>query len=225
MTASDSGPQRPRRPRERLTGPQRETQLLDMAEMLFSEHGYEGVTVDNIAQAAGVSRAIVYQHHGTKDQVFIACVRRARAQFEAAILEKVATPSDDWRSRIEAGGAVYLDLVATNPQRWGLLFTTSASLRGDLADELTALRKGTITAIANSLRPYAPDVRREALMAISYALSGIGEQLCRWWLSNPRISRTRVLAYYTAAVEGAINGILATPHVRPAAPSSTTPGR
>lgn len=202
----------PGRPKRiRLTARQREEQLLDVAEELFTEHGYEGVSLEDIARGANVTRPIVYQHYGSKDGVFLGCVRRARTQFEHTILERVNAASDELHDQISAGSSAYFDLIESNPHRFALLFTTSASLRGELADELTTLRAGTIDAIAALARRQRPDLKPEAAAAFAYAVSGIGEQLGRWWLTKPSMTKRRVLTYYTAAVEGTVASILSLP--------------
>lgn len=200
--------------RVRLSAEQRESQLLDTAEKLFTEHGYEGVTMEDIARAAGVSRPIVYQHMGTKDGAFIACVRRAREQFEEALVASISPGLGDLSAQIQAGGDVYFDLIANDRQRWSLLFTTSASLEGHLADQLSSLRAGTVAAIAVAVRQYAPDASKEATDAFAHIMSGIGEQLGRWWLANPKLSRKRVMSYYVTSIEGAAHAVLALPHAQ-----------
>ncbi|MFW0788073.1 TetR/AcrR family transcriptional regulator [Gordonia sp. CPCC 205333] len=198
--------------RVRLTAAKREAQLLDIAEETFSKFGYEGTTIDKIAKASGVSRAMVYQHHGTKDEIFLACVRRARTLFEQALIEKIGVPSTDWDAKIEAGGRVYFELIAENPQRWRLLFATSAGVGGHLADELVQLRAHTVKMTAGALRGYFPDAEGETLIALASVLSGAAEQLGRWWITDPQVSESRVLSYYVAAARGALFEMLGLPH-------------
>ena len=64
--------------RRRLTGAERAEQVLDVAEELLTAKGYDRTSIEDIAQAAGVSRPIVYGHHGSKEGVYLACMARAR---------------------------------------------------------------------------------------------------------------------------------------------------
>ncbi|WP_328400679.1 TetR/AcrR family transcriptional regulator [Nocardia sp. NBC_00403] len=192
--------------RVRMSAAEREQQLLDVAEVLFTERGYEGVSVDEIARVAGVTRPIVYQHHGSKEGIFLACVYRARAQFEQSLVAgvtEVVEAGRNLRAIAAAGGAPYFDLIVSNPQRWALLFTTSANLEGTLAEQLGQLRHSTIVQVGQLVRPLVGVVGEDDLMAFSYAASGIAEQLGRWWLRNPQIPRERVLALYADLVVGA----------------------
>src|SRR5260221_5027889 len=72
----------------------RNNQLLDLAEELLVEHGYAGFSIDDLCRSAGVSRPIVYEHFGSKDGIYLACVRRIRAEFEAAVLNASAGSPD-----------------------------------------------------------------------------------------------------------------------------------
>jgi AcrR family transcriptional regulator len=53
-----------------------ERAMLDAAERLFSDHGFEIVSVRDIARAAGVSHALVHRYLGSKDEIYRAVMRR-----------------------------------------------------------------------------------------------------------------------------------------------------
>ncbi|GAA4658626.1 TetR/AcrR family transcriptional regulator [Gordonia humi] len=194
-----------------MTAQQRQSQLLDIAERLFTEHGYEGVTMEDIAREAGITRPIVYRHLESREDAFLSCVRRARRQFEQSILDSATLPLDDLTARITAAGRSYLDMIEVDPQRWRLLFATSSGIDGYLVDQLAAMRAQTVEVIATAIRPYASGAAEESVEAFAYMVSGIGEQLGRWWLVRPEVSRDRVLAYYVAAIGGAAQATLELP--------------
>jgi AcrR family transcriptional regulator len=198
----------PQRTRIRLSAAEREQQLLDVAEQLFTDHGYEGVALDDISRAAGVSRPIVYQHHGSKEGIFLACVRRARQQFRSRVAESIAAAGPTLGDHIDAGGAPYFDLIEHEPRRWALLFTTSASLNGDLSEALVDLRFNSVIEISAATRRFAPDALTDDLIAFSLAVSGIGEQLGRWWLRRPDVPRADVLRRYRTLIIGAGQALL-----------------
>src|SRR5690348_12401605 len=50
-----------RAPRARMTGTQRRHQLIEVARGLFAERGFEGTSIEEIAQRAGVSKPVVYE--------------------------------------------------------------------------------------------------------------------------------------------------------------------
>ncbi|GLU50279.1 TetR/AcrR family transcriptional regulator [Nocardiopsis ansamitocini] len=193
MTQQSTDPPR----RTRLSREARGTQLLDVAEALFAERGFEGVSMEDIARTAGVTRPMVYVHHGTKDQIFLACARRARAELDAAISdpEALAQAGASVDEVIERAGTVFFAILERDPRRWLVLFNPSASLSEDLAAELRAMRDRTIARIARMTSPFAPfDDDRNT--AFAYAISGVGEQLGRWWIANPDVPVSQVVGYY-----------------------------
>ena len=54
----------------RIPGEERRIQILEAARSVCAEKGFAGTTLDDIAQEAGISRALVVQHFGTKDGVY-----------------------------------------------------------------------------------------------------------------------------------------------------------
>jgi AcrR family transcriptional regulator len=62
------GSARPRR--TRMTGAERREQLLGVARELFAERGYEATSIEEIAERAGVSKPVVYEHFGAKGKIY-----------------------------------------------------------------------------------------------------------------------------------------------------------
>lgn len=195
-------------PKTRLSAAARRTQLLDLAEDLFTDRGYEGVSIEDVARAADVTRPVVYQHFDGKEALFIACVRRARDQFESDLAEAVGSAIGDLPDLIEAGGRVFFEVLARDPRRWALLFATSSSIDGKLSEQLSALRVQTIASIADLCRPFAPNVPEDDLAALAHAISGIGEQLGRWWLRNAHLSLDEVVLQHRLLVSACANATL-----------------
>jgi len=57
-------------PEGKMSGDERRQQILQVAISLFSQHGFRGTTTRQIAQAAGVSEAIIFRHFSTKDELY-----------------------------------------------------------------------------------------------------------------------------------------------------------
>jgi AcrR family transcriptional regulator len=56
----------------RMAGEERRLQILRVAVRLFSQHGFRGTTTKEIAQAAGISEAMVFRHFATKEELYAA---------------------------------------------------------------------------------------------------------------------------------------------------------
>ncbi|MEA2314457.1 MAG: hypothetical protein QOI03_1149 [Solirubrobacteraceae bacterium] len=173
----------------------RERQLLNIAEEFFAQRGYEATSIEEIARVAEISRPIVYEHFGSKEGVYLACVRRARTEFEHALVEAVANTTSLYDT-LERGGDAFFSVLERDPRRWAILFGISAPLQGSFGEELTELRFGTVSRIAEILAAHAPDAETERLDVFAHAISGVGEQLGRWWIANPAVPRQRVVSHF-----------------------------
>src|SRR5688572_516282 len=71
--AGPSGAQ-PQQPGGRMCADDRRHQIVQVAMRLFSERGFRGTTTKEIAQAAGVSEAIIFRHFATKEDLYTAII-------------------------------------------------------------------------------------------------------------------------------------------------------
>jgi AcrR family transcriptional regulator len=181
----------------RLPRAEREQQLLDIAERLFIDKGYTRTSIEDVAQAAGVTRPIVYNLHGSKEGLYLACVARARAKLSDRLLQVLPALSDP-REQVSAAGDLFFEIIEEDPKRWTLLFGGSAMpLVGDDGEQLTDLRFETVGQIAQLIKAAAPHADDERIRAFAHAVSGVGEQLGRWWLREPNVPRERLTEHYT----------------------------
>jgi AcrR family transcriptional regulator len=180
--------------RRRMTRAAREAQLLDVAEELFLINGYERTTIEDIARAAGVTRPVVYEHHGSKEGIYLACVRRARDQFNIDVMRAVAG-TDDPLEQLRRGAEVYYLMLERDPRRWQLLFGPGGLFSGAVGEELARERFRTVNLLADLFEPHLPQHDQQQVDAFAHATSGSAEQLGRWWLAHPDISREQVTRY------------------------------
>jgi AcrR family transcriptional regulator len=180
----------------------REQQLLDHAEELLIENGYGGFSIEDLCRAAGVSRPIVYDHFGSKDGVYIACLRRIRGEFEQRMID-AAVGASELPEVFALGVEAFFEILERDPRRWSLVYGPTM-LVGPLADELDELRDTTVDRIASLGRAFAPHADPEALAVFANAASGAGEQVGRWWLRHPEVPRSRVVSHYIRATAPAL---------------------
>jgi AcrR family transcriptional regulator len=71
--------------------------LLDAAKDVFARRGFEGASLEEIAEAAGYTRGAIYKHFGTKEELFLAVNKRFNESFLAAFVESIdpETPVED----------------------------------------------------------------------------------------------------------------------------------
>ncbi|GAA3396799.1 TetR/AcrR family transcriptional regulator [Cryptosporangium minutisporangium] len=183
--------------RRRMTRTAREQQLLDVAEELFLGAGYERTSIEDIARAAGITRPVVYEHYGSKEGIYLACVRRARVPLNEA-LHAAFESSDDPVEQFTRGLDAYYALLERDANRWRLLFSPNGVLTGPLADDLLRERFRTANLIADLVETHLPHVDPQRIDAFAHAISGGVEQLGRWWLAHPEVERAQVVEYQVA---------------------------
>jgi len=119
-------------PTPRLPREERRTQLMEAAASAFRSRGFDGTSMDDIAQAAGVTRLILYRNFGTKEELYREVIRRVLGEignaFQGLTFEQVA----------DIGAArVILPVARANPDSFRLLWrdTSRQPLFADLATE------------------------------------------------------------------------------------------
>lgn len=175
----------------RLPKAHRIEQLLNVALELFIAHGYQGTSMEDIASAAGVTRPIVYNHFGSKDGIYLACLRRARADLDRQLAHAGNHPRLE--DRLRAGVNGYFNFVEQNRLSWRLLFAGGVAVAGPAAEEAARLRFSTVEGIAQLFTGATRSSERTGLLAYAHALSGAGEQLAKWWLTRPDLPKEAVV--------------------------------
>ena len=99
----------------RLAPAQRREQILDAANALFAERGYDEVSVEDIASAAGVARGLVHHYFGGRKQVYIALLERLGAGREEQLPPPVGRSA---RARVADNVSRWLDWTEQNRTIW-----------------------------------------------------------------------------------------------------------
>ncbi len=183
-----------RAPRARMTGPQRRQQLIDVARGLFAERGFEGTSIEEIAQRAGVSKPVVYEHFGGKEGLYAVVVDREME----TLLEMVTSSLSKNRSlyRIQQVALALLTYMEERTDGFRIL------VRGDSANTsrpstYSSLLNDAISQVEHIL---AGDFERRGFdptLAPLYAqaLVGMVSVTAMWWLDVREPSKEVVAAH------------------------------
>ncbi len=133
----------------RLDVDERRKQLVALGIELFAERTYDDVSIDELAQAAGISKGLLYHYFPTKRDFYVATVKQAAQD----LFERTATPEGmDPLERLRAGLDAYLDYVVKHGKPYASL------LRGGVGSdsEVAAIVDGTRDAFIARLLEGAP---------------------------------------------------------------------
>jgi AcrR family transcriptional regulator len=177
-----------REPRRRLRPRERRQTLITAASELFAKHGYDYVTLDEVAARAGVTKVIVYRHFQSKKALYLDLLAEHRDELLRTLAAGMAVeqPLED---RVPAVADAWFQYVETHPFAWAMLFrdtTGDAQIRGFHE----AMRDTARAAIANLLAAEAalqldPNQIEPVAELLRSAMTG----LALWWLNNSEIDR------------------------------------
>jgi AcrR family transcriptional regulator len=165
----------------RLTAGQRRQQLFAVALGLFAQRGYRATTMDDIAEAAGVTKPLLYQHFSSKRALYLELVDSIARDLLGAI-ERAVRRADGPRQQVELGFAAYFRLVVSHEAEFRLLFGRDHHADDD---ELGRALRMVEDAIAEAIDPLIDaglddDHRR----LLAYGIVGMAEGASRRFLEH-----------------------------------------
>ncbi|MFH8345850.1 TetR/AcrR family transcriptional regulator [Streptomyces sp. NPDC018045] len=171
----------------------REQQMLDAAVLTFARCGYRAASMDEIAEAAGVSKPLVYLYLNSKEELFSAVIRREASALAEAVRAAVEpdAPAD---RQLWSGLKGFFAHTAENPDGWAVLHQQARTQGEPFAVEVAALRAEIVefvTAMIGAAAQEAGCDREPAAREVSglaHALVGAAESLADW--ANGRGSGT-----------------------------------
>ncbi len=167
---------------QRMPRAAREEQLLGIAERVFGERGFQAATVEEIAEAAGVTKPVVYDLFGSKEGLLAAGVARARGELQDAVRAAWRTVPRDApaESSFRAGVRAFFDFMDEHASAWTLLQQEGVFAAG-AARPLEEFRAGNVDLVLGALRRSAPpEVSDVALEGMVEALIGACERVAVW---------------------------------------------
>lgn len=160
----------------------RRAQLLDAALEVFVAQGYHAAAMDDIAERAGVSKPVLYQHFPSKLELYLALLEQSSDRIIDATRDALES-TDDNHTRVEATMQVFYDYVANAKGAFRLVFesdlTNEPAVRAQV-DRVTAACAESITRVIHE-DTGLPD---EAARLLAVSLVGMAQVSARYWLAS-----------------------------------------
>jgi AcrR family transcriptional regulator len=175
-------------------GPERRRpQVLDAALTQFLRHGYDGTSMQAVADEAGVTKPVVYACFSSKDELFRALLRREEERILGEIQTAFAgVETSDPQTTLSQGYTAFLRAVGSSPDVYRLVFFGEGGANAAIARRVERGRQAQVDLLANLAgRWTATGGGENGLDAESTAellgqvLAGIGESGARMLLSDP----------------------------------------
>jgi len=179
---ADSKTTAPRSRPRRLGATQRREQLVATAQRLFGERGYRATTMEDIANAAGVTKPLLYQHFASKRALYLELVH----QVSSELLEALASAHQRAigpRQMVANGFGAYFELIVTHEDAFRLLFGRQAPDDPELFVAVRQVETAVLDMVESNMpTDLAPTHRR----LLAYAMIGMAEGGSRYWVEKSR---------------------------------------
>lgn len=177
---------------KRLPRAVREKQILDAAVTVFARHGYHPASMDEVSEVAGVSKPMIYSYLGSKEDLFLACIRREANRLidavQAGIDVDAAADMQLW-----TGLRAFYGFVAEYRASWTVLHQQALAVGGKFGSEINGLRSHAITmvtklVVSEGSRKGLGEQAEFSGEGLAAALVGAAEALADWWIDHPDLS-------------------------------------
>jgi AcrR family transcriptional regulator len=164
----------------RLPAARRRRQLLDVALDAFAAGGFHRTSMDDVAEAAGVTKPVLYQHFRSKRDLYAELLTDVGDQLLAAIATATAKAAGP-RQQVEAGFSAYFGFVSRHPNAFRVLFGSGPRRDREFAETVRQVESSIADAIAVLIEADIDDDHRRLL---AYGIVGLAEGTGRRWVAS-----------------------------------------
>lgn len=179
MTTQDTRSRGARLPRSA-----RRAQLLVAAQEVFVENGYHSAAMDDIAERAGVSKPVLYQHFPGKLELYLAILDMHNAELVASVGAAMRAHPEN-KDRVAAAISAYYEFVDRDDAAFRLVFESDLTNDPLVRDRVDLVEKTVSAAIADIITEDAGLDRAQAQL-LGVALAGMAQVSARAWLQERR---------------------------------------
>jgi AcrR family transcriptional regulator len=170
------------RPRStRLPRQERRRQLLDAAREVFVSQGYHAAAMDEIADRAGVSKPVLYQHFPGKLDLYLALLDQSVDELVATVRNALVSTGDN-RQRVAATFSAYFEYVEREHQAFRLVFESDLANEAAVRDRLERGQRECAEMISPLVSKDAGLDDEEARL-LSVAMVGLAQVTATYWLT------------------------------------------
>lgn len=159
----------------RLPAPARREQILDVSVQVFARNGFHSTSMNDVAEAAGVTKPVLYQHFNSKQDLYLALLEEAGNRLRNAVAKAVSVAANG-KEQTELGFKAYFRWVADDHDAFLLLFGSRASRDEESTTTIRRITAETAHAIAPLI---AADIDDEHRRRLAQGLVGLAEGVSR----------------------------------------------
>ena len=159
----------------RLPANARREQILDVALEVFATHGFHGSSMNDVADAVGVTKPVLYQHFDSKRDLYQALIDEVGNRLLGSIT-KAAAEATDGKSQTELGFRAYFRWVSDDHDAFRFLFGSGTRRDDEFNAAVTRITAEAAKAVAPLI---AVDIDERHRTTIAHSLVGMAEGASR----------------------------------------------
>jgi AcrR family transcriptional regulator len=165
----------------RLPAARRREQLLEVALHVFAGRGFHQTSMNDVADAAGVTKPVLYQHFTSKRALYLELLELVSLRLMAAIDEATSTAAGP-REQVEEGLRAYFRFVVDSADEYQLMFGGGTRRDVEFAQEASRLERSIAEVISHLIRVEGLEDHERLLLA--HGIVGLAEGATRHWLTD-----------------------------------------
>jgi AcrR family transcriptional regulator len=168
----------------RLPRDERRGQLLQSASEIFVDRGYHAAGMDEIADRAGVSKPVLYQHFSSKLELYLAVLQQHVDNLVSGVRQALRTTTDN-RQRLRAAVQAFFDFIEHDSQGYRLIFQNDYVTEPQVAAQVKVATEACTDAVFDLIsRDSGLDPHRARMIAVG--LVAISVDCAQYWLDSDR---------------------------------------
>jgi AcrR family transcriptional regulator len=165
----------------RLSRDARRVQLLGAARDVFAAQGYHAAAMDDIADRAGVSKPVLYQHFPSKLELYRALLTTYAEELTGRLRSALVEFTDN-ELRVRAAISAYFDFVAGDSESFRLVFESDLRSEPEAAEVLDKALTDCVDLVADAVTTDA-GLDRDRAQLLAVGLVGLSQVTARYWLN------------------------------------------
>jgi AcrR family transcriptional regulator len=184
--------------RRRLTAEERRSAILDAALTAFSQKGYHATSLDDIAGEAGVSKALIYEHFASKQELHADLIARNARELTHRVAGALSgVEIESTVERLAAGLEAFFAFVEERRDAWRMLFRDAADPESSAVLERMVQQVTAEVTVLISQDPGARQLTRvgdeRSLRLLAEMLVGGAQAMANWWTDHPEAPRAQLV--------------------------------
>jgi AcrR family transcriptional regulator len=186
-------------PRKRLSGEERRAAILDSALAVFANRGYHASSIDDIAREGGVSKALIYEHFSSKQQLYAELLEQHAGELFERLGVAMDQAANTGAARLATGLDAFYRFVEERRVAWRMLFREAndpemVAVLERIVAQVTSVVAALIAQDPGSRTSAGDDeARQQGIEMLAQMLVGSAQSLSNWWADHQEVPRERIL--------------------------------